>query len=102
MTELEVVLMVGGGIAGLTLGRSLHMRGFKAETIECSTEWRAEGGGIMVHANGIRMLRTLGLDGAVEQAGVRSAGGGSATTLAKYCARAIWRRSGATSAPASA
>jgi len=100
MTELEAILIVGGGIAGLTLGRPLHMRGFKAEIIECSREWRAEGGGIMAHAKGMCMLRALGSRWSGLETG--SASGGSATTLAKYCARAISRRSGATSAPASA
>jgi 2-polyprenyl-6-methoxyphenol hydroxylase-like FAD-dependent oxidoreductase len=71
MAEVETVLIVGGGIAGLTLGRALHRQGFAVELVERSTAWRAEGGGIMVHANGMRMLRAIGLDGAVERAGAR-------------------------------
>ncbi len=71
MPEVETVLTVGGGIAGLTLARALHRRGFAVELVERGTEWRAEGGGIAVQANGMRMLRTLGLDAAVEQAGAR-------------------------------
>ncbi len=71
MPEVETVLIVGGGIAGLTLARALHRRGFAVELVERGTEWRAEGGGIAVQANGVRMLRTLGLDAAVEQAGAR-------------------------------
>jgi FAD-dependent urate hydroxylase len=71
MGKVETVLIVGGGIAGLTLGRALDRQGFAVELIERSTAWRAEGGGIMVHANGIRMLRALGLDAAVERAGAR-------------------------------
>lgn len=69
MAEVETVLIVGGGIAGLTLGRALHRQGFSVELIERSTAWRAEGGGIMVHSNGMRMLRALGLDAAVERDG---------------------------------
>jgi len=65
MSEIETVLIVGGGIAGLTLGRALHREGLTVELIERSTEWRAEGGGIAVQPNGMRVLRTLGLDGAV-------------------------------------
>ncbi len=71
MAEVETVLIVGGGIAGLMLGRALHRQGFAVELVERSTAWRAEGGGIMVHANGMRMLRAIGLDGAVERAGAR-------------------------------
>jgi 2-polyprenyl-6-methoxyphenol hydroxylase-like FAD-dependent oxidoreductase len=71
MTEIETVLIVGGGIAGPTLGRALHREGVTVELVERSTEWRAEGGGIAVQPNGMRALRTLGLDGAVEQSGQR-------------------------------
>lgn len=39
--------------------------------VERSTEWRAEGGGIAVQPNGIRVLRGLGLEAAVEEAGAR-------------------------------
>ena len=71
MAELQTVLIIGGGIAGLTLGRALCQDGPMVELIERSTEWRAEGGGIAVQPNGMRMLRTLGLDTAIERAGQR-------------------------------
>jgi 2-polyprenyl-6-methoxyphenol hydroxylase-like FAD-dependent oxidoreductase len=71
MAEVETVLIVGGGIAGLTLGRALHRQGFTVELVELSRTWRAEGGGIAVQPNGMRMLHALGLDTAVEQAGAR-------------------------------
>jgi 2-polyprenyl-6-methoxyphenol hydroxylase-like FAD-dependent oxidoreductase len=71
MAEVETILVVGGGIAGLMLARALHRDGFTVELVERSTEWRAEGGGIGVQPNGMRMLRALGLDKAVEQAGAR-------------------------------
>src|SRR6516165_9564350 len=71
MSEILRVLIVGAGIAGLTLARALHRRGITVELVEQSTEWRAEGGGIAVQPNGIRILRALGLDGAVERAGER-------------------------------
>jgi FAD-dependent urate hydroxylase len=71
MSKIETVLIVGGGIAGLTLGRALHREGLTVELIERSAEWRAEGGGIAVQPNGMRVLRALGLDGAVERCGQR-------------------------------
>ena len=71
MSDVATVLIVGGGIAGLTLGRALRRNGFGVELVERSTEWRAEGGGIAVQPNGIRVLRTLGLAAAVERAGAR-------------------------------
>jgi 2-polyprenyl-6-methoxyphenol hydroxylase-like FAD-dependent oxidoreductase len=69
MATVERILIVGGGIAGLTLATALHRQGFTAELVERSTVWRATGAGIMVHANGMRMLRALGVGEAVEQAG---------------------------------
>ena len=46
MAEVETVLIVGGGIAGLTLARALHREGFTVELVERNTAWRAEGGGM--------------------------------------------------------
>ncbi len=71
MSDVRKVLIVGGGIAGLTLGRALHRNGFAVDLVERSTEWRAEGGGIAIQPNGIRVLRGLGLEAAVEKAGAR-------------------------------
>jgi 2-polyprenyl-6-methoxyphenol hydroxylase-like FAD-dependent oxidoreductase len=71
MADIERVLIVGGGIAGLTLGRALHCQGLSVEIAECSLNWRADGGGILVQANGMRMLRAIGLAAAVDRAGVR-------------------------------
>ena len=36
MATLERILMVGGGIAGLTLATALHRQGFTAELVERS------------------------------------------------------------------
>jgi 2-polyprenyl-6-methoxyphenol hydroxylase-like FAD-dependent oxidoreductase len=47
MSDVEKVLIVGGGIAGLTLARALHKQGFAAELIECNTEWRVGDGGCL-------------------------------------------------------
>ena len=71
MREGDKVLIVGGGIAGLTLARALGHRGVTVELVERSAAWRAEGGGIAVQANAMRVLRALGLDAAVERAGAR-------------------------------
>jgi FAD-dependent urate hydroxylase len=69
MANLERILIVGGGIAGLTLARALHRHGYSAELVERSPTWRAIGAGILLHANGMRMLRALDLGTPVEQAG---------------------------------
>ena len=60
MAHVGRVLIVGGGIAGLTLATALHQHGFTAELIDCSPSWHAVGAGIAVQPNGIRMLRARG------------------------------------------
>ena len=69
MADLERILIVGGGIAGLALAVALHQRGFRAELVERSPTWQTIGAGIMLHANGVRILRTLGMNADAEQAG---------------------------------
>ena len=69
MAHVERVLIVGGGIAGLTLATALHQQGFRAEVVERSTDWQVVGAGIAVQPNGIRVLRALGMGTAIEQAG---------------------------------
>ncbi|GAC1454155.1 MAG: FAD-dependent oxidoreductase [Ktedonobacterales bacterium] len=69
MADMERILIVGGGIAGLSLATALHQRGYTAEMVERSPSWQAAGAGILLHANGIRVLRALGLGKAVEEAG---------------------------------
>jgi FAD-dependent urate hydroxylase len=69
MATVENVLIVGGGIAGLTLAATFHRQGCKAELVERNTAWHAPGAGIAVQANGLRVLRPLGLGVAIERAG---------------------------------
>ncbi len=54
MATLERILIVGGGIAGLTLATALHRQGFTAELVERSPTWQTIGAGIMLHGNGVR------------------------------------------------
>jgi 2-polyprenyl-6-methoxyphenol hydroxylase-like FAD-dependent oxidoreductase len=61
------VLIVGGGIAGLTLATALHRRGIPAEIVERRPAWPTEGAAITLHANGVRVLRSLGLGGALDR-----------------------------------
>src|ERR671927_177802 len=68
MSNIERILIVGGGIAGLTLATALHQHGFTPELIERSPAWQAIGAGIAVQPNGMRILHALGMGAAVEQA----------------------------------
>ncbi len=69
MADVERTLIVGGGIAGLTLAAALHQQGFTTELIEANPTWHAVGAGFLVQANGMRMLHALGLGEAIEHAG---------------------------------
>lgn len=69
MTNIEMILVVGGGVAGLVTAAALHQRGFTTELVERQQTWHALGAGFLVHGNGMRMLRSLGLGAGVEKAG---------------------------------
>jgi 2-polyprenyl-6-methoxyphenol hydroxylase-like FAD-dependent oxidoreductase len=69
MACAERILIVGGGIGGLSAAAALHACGFTPELIERGDAWRTVGGGIVMQPNGLRVLRTLGIGTAVERAG---------------------------------
>lgn len=64
-----MILIVGGGIAGLALGACLTQRGIACELIEREPTWTTTGAGITLYPNGIRALGSLGLADAVRNAG---------------------------------
>jgi 2-polyprenyl-6-methoxyphenol hydroxylase-like FAD-dependent oxidoreductase len=55
------VLIVGAGIAGLTLARALHRRGIEAEIVERADAPPRTGTGMYLPANGVHALDHLGL-----------------------------------------
>ena len=59
------ILIVGGGIAGLALGRALREQGVVPEMIERATSWPTSGTGLYLPGNGVRALEALGLADAV-------------------------------------
>ena len=61
MSDVERILIVGGGIAGLSVATALHRQGLIPELVESSQTWPAIGAGINLPANGVRVLRALGL-----------------------------------------
>jgi 2-polyprenyl-6-methoxyphenol hydroxylase-like FAD-dependent oxidoreductase len=69
MAKIATILVVGGGVAGLTTATALYRHGFTAELVERQQTWHALGAGFLVHANGMRMLLSLGLAADVENAG---------------------------------
>ncbi|MFB6076821.1 MAG: FAD-dependent oxidoreductase, partial [Candidatus Nanohaloarchaea archaeon] len=50
------ILIVGGGIAGLSLAGFLRDRGMRATVVEQAAEWERVGWGIGLWGNGIAVL----------------------------------------------
>lgn len=55
------VLVVGGGIGGLTLALALARRGVATRVLERQEEFSATGAGIQLGPNGMRLLQKLGV-----------------------------------------
>jgi len=61
MGAVRDVLIVGGGIAGMTLAMGLSRHGIKSEIVELSTDWTVIGVGISMQGPALRALRTVGV-----------------------------------------
>ena len=65
---VEKVLVVGGGLAGMTLATALARPGVRAEIVEIGQQWSALGVGISLQGPTLRALKTIGaLDTCVER-----------------------------------
>jgi 2-polyprenyl-6-methoxyphenol hydroxylase-like FAD-dependent oxidoreductase len=68
--------VVGGGIAGLAAAISLAQAGWRVTVLERAPVLGEIGAGLAITANGMAALAALGLDGAVAQAGYKTAAAG--------------------------
>ncbi|HEY2604313.1 MAG TPA: FAD-dependent oxidoreductase [Thermoleophilaceae bacterium] len=66
---MQKVLIVGGGIGGLSAAIALRRAGIEAEIVELNAEWSVYGVGIIQPGNAIRALAALGLGEQVIDAG---------------------------------
>ena len=66
------VLIVGGGIGGMTIALSLHAAGIEAEVFEQAREIREVGIGINALPHAVKELAALGLLPALDRVGVRA------------------------------
>ena len=94
------ILIVGGGIAGLALGRALREQGFDPEIIERAASWPAGGTGLYLPGNGVRALRALGLADRVLARAVRMSHQRILDHTGRQLAEIDWQSFGARSAPA--
>ncbi|HZO09237.1 MAG TPA: FAD-dependent monooxygenase, partial [Myxococcota bacterium] len=65
-----MILIVGGGIGGLSLAACLVRRGIECELVEREPVWTTTGGGITLYPNGMRALGAVGIRAEVEAAGL--------------------------------
>nr|MBC8240407.1 FAD-dependent monooxygenase [Alphaproteobacteria bacterium] len=68
---MKKILIVGGGIGGMTAAACLLKAGFHVQVFEQAPNLGEVGAGIQLSANPMRVLRHLGLVEQLEQAGVR-------------------------------
>ena len=61
MSAVNKVLIVGGGIGGLSLGIGLRKKDIAAEIVEIQQEYNVYGSGIIQQANALRALDALGV-----------------------------------------
>lgn len=69
-TELKIVI-AGGGIAGLAAALAFRKAGHAVIVVERTASLATVGAGILIQANGLLVLDTLGLGAAVRAAGVQ-------------------------------
>src|SRR3954452_138142 len=66
---MALVLVIGGGIGGLTAAVALGRKGIEAHVYEAAPELQPVGKGIWVPTNAMQVLDRLGLAGAAGAAG---------------------------------
>ncbi|TXL64681.1 flavin-dependent oxidoreductase [Zeimonas arvi] len=80
------VLIIGGGIGGLTLALMLHARGIRPRIVEAAVEVKPLGVGINVQPSAVAELTILGLLERLDATGVRTAEVGYYNKLGQH----IW------------
>ncbi|WP_103071709.1 FAD-dependent monooxygenase [Aquimarina sediminis] len=66
---MKNILIVGGGIAGLTIAKLLHDQGHNIKLIEKQPKWQISGTGLYLPSNGVVALDKLGLGNIAREKG---------------------------------
>lgn len=74
VSEVKKVLVVGGGIAGMSAAMSLRKYGIEVDLIDLDPQWRVYGAGITITGPTLRALRSLGVLDEVLTAGATADG----------------------------
>jgi 2-polyprenyl-6-methoxyphenol hydroxylase-like FAD-dependent oxidoreductase len=74
MSPVRNVLIVGGGIAGMSAALRLRAQGLRVVIAEADPEWRVYGAGISITGPTLRAFRTLGILEEVARVGFASRG----------------------------
>lgn len=69
MAQLKNILVVGGGIAGMSAVIRLAQRGFVADLVDADPNWRVLGAGISITGPTLRAFRDLGILDAIREEG---------------------------------
>ena len=64
--QIRPILIAGGGIGGLAAALALANRGYRCRVLEKRTAFCEAGAGIQIGPNGVKALRALGVDRALE------------------------------------
>ena len=59
------VAIIGGGIGGATAGCAFAQAGLEVSIYESAPELREIGAGVALHPNAMRVLKMIGVEGAV-------------------------------------
>jgi 2-polyprenyl-6-methoxyphenol hydroxylase-like FAD-dependent oxidoreductase len=61
MNTVQSVLIIGGGIAGMSTAIELRKRGVAVDLVEMDPEWRVYGAGITIGGAALRAFKTVGV-----------------------------------------
>ncbi|MFU8849780.1 FAD-dependent monooxygenase [Micromonospora sp. SL1-18] len=83
----RTAVVIGAGIGGLSAAVGLHRKGWQVTVLERVATFGPVGAGLVLQANGLRCLDTLGLGGAVRDRGREDMSGGARRSDGRWITR---------------